>query len=174
MMAFRPACFLTFHTVAIYSAKERYDTWLKSQEEFNDSFMVQVLHGLNIDRFTCLHTHSSQFPEIHIWNTHIYTHIYYIYFHVFVRIVICVQKKQTNKKNNPGPGLNIKDHGRVCWYCYGNLPCIFKHKKNILCEWPLTLLGQCCVVLSCHHLVILQKECAKLHYQNWLIGGLPE
>lgn len=68
MMAVRPACFLTFHTVAIYSAKERYDTWLKSQEEFNDSFVLQVL--LNMDRVTCSHTL--------IWNPYLsYTQIQY-------------------------------------------------------------------------------------------------
>jgi len=48
MMAVRP-CFLTFHTIAIYSGKERYDTWLKSQEEFNDSFCgtgpTRIKHG---------------------------------------------------------------------------------------------------------------------------------
>lgn len=56
MMAVRPACFLTFHTNAIYSAKERCNTWLKSQEVFNDSYaVVLVLHGLNTDLYS--HTH---------------------------------------------------------------------------------------------------------------------
>lgn len=65
MMAVRPACFLTFHTVAIYSAKERYDTWLKSQEEFNDSFVLQVLLNIELHAHTPIHIHLKWISFIH-------------------------------------------------------------------------------------------------------------
>lgn len=147
MMAFRPACFLTFHTVAIYSAKERYDTWLKSQEEFNDSFMVQVLHGLNIDRFTCLHTHSSQFPEIHIWNTHIYTHILHIFscFCIFHFLFFKKNKKKT--KTIQGQGSTLRIMGEFVGTVTGIYPAFLNTKKTSCVNGPLLCWAS--AVLSC-------------------------
>lgn len=96
MMAVRPACFLTFHTGAIYSAKERCNTWLKSQEVFNDSCaVVLVLHGLNTDRFTHSHTH-----------THMYTTGTYFLFspmHIYV----------SNMQTKIQMWLSINGDGRV-------------------------------------------------------------